>query len=115
MKKSCYEIGDEVLAFYETFMLVYAAGGYVPHKLTYSAEFFVGDEENISPVKPQFIIIDDYQVPMLTDFLKSTEWNFPASYNMVELGTDGHNLTQLGYNYILFSTPCPRQPAASNQ
>ena len=103
LKKAGFKPGDEILAFYETFMLVYAAGGYVPHRLTYSAEFFIGDKDNIPPRKPKYIIIDNYQIPMLTEFLKTTNWKFPSSYSMVELGTDGQNLTQLGYNYLLFT------------
>jgi hypothetical protein len=103
LKKAGFRPGDEVLAFYETFMLVYMAGGYVPHRLTYSAEFFVNDPDNIPPEKARYIIIDAYQVPMLTDFLAGSGWDFPASYNIVELGTDGQNLTHMGYRYILFS------------
>lgn len=102
LKKAGFEPGDNVLTFWETFMLVYAAGGYVPHRLTYSAEFFVGDKSNIPPEKAKLIIIDEGKIPMLTEFLSVTNWAFPESYSMVELGTDGHNLTQLGYNYILF-------------
>ncbi|MDT8394532.1 MAG: hypothetical protein RQ761_11865 [Bacteroidales bacterium] len=102
LKKAGFKPGGEVLAFYETFMLVYMAGGYVPHRLTYSAEFFVNDRDNIPPEKAGYIIIDEYQVPMLTHFLAGSGWDFPISYNVVELGTDGHNLTKLGYNYLLF-------------
>lgn len=105
LKKAGFKEGDDVLAFFETFMLVYSAGGYVPHRLTYSAEFFVGNKENIPPEKVNLIIIDEYQIPMLTEFLTDTDWSFPESYDRVELETDGHNLTQLGYNYILFSSP----------
>lgn len=104
LKKAGFEKGGEVLAFYETFMLVYAAGGYVPHRLTYSAEFFVADKDNIPQNKVDYIIIDQGQIAMVTEFLEQSDWNFPESYNKVELGTDGHNLTQLGYNYILFSS-----------
>lgn len=108
LTKAGFKPGDDVLAFYETFMLVYAAGGYVPHRLSYSAEYFTTNTDNIPPQKPNYIIIDDYQVPMLKEFLVSTDWNFPASYNIVELGTDGHNLTQLGYNYLLFYSEDPQ-------
>lgn len=103
LKKAGFKKGDKVLAFYKTFMLVYTAGGYVPYRLTYSAEFFVADKDNIPPDKVDYIIIDHSQIAMITDFLKQSDWNFPESYSRTELGTDGHNLTQLGYNYILFS------------
>lgn len=104
LKKAGFKPGDEVLAFYETFMLVYAAGGYVPHRLTYSAEFFVASKDNLPPQKADFMIINEYQIPMIEEFLADTDWNFPDGYNRVELGTDGQNLTNMGYNYILFST-----------
>ncbi|NQT77511.1 MAG: hypothetical protein HQ565_07335 [Bacteroidetes bacterium] len=104
LKKAGFEKGDDVLAFYKTFMLVYAAGGYVPHRLTYSAEFFVANKDNIPQNKVDYIIIDQGQIAMVTEFLEQSDWNFPESYNKVELGTDGHNLMQLGYNYILFSS-----------
>lgn len=107
LKKAGFKPGDKVLSFFETFMLVYAAGGYVPHSLTYSAEFFVNSASNIPPEKSNYIIIDEYQVPMMTEFLASTDWDFPTSYQIVELGTDGHNLTQLGYNYLLFYSKAP--------
>jgi len=103
LEKVGFKPGDEVLAFYETFMLVYVAGGYVPHRLTYSAEFFVNNRENIPPEKTGFIIISEYQLPMMTEFLAGTDWGFPEGYTRTELGTDGQNLTQMGYKYILFA------------
>jgi hypothetical protein len=102
LKKAGFKKGDEVLAFFETHMLVYMAGGYVPMRLMYSADFFVLSEDNIPKEKVKYIIIDESEISMMAEFLSITNWQFPESYNRVDLGTDGHNLTQLGYNYILF-------------
>lgn len=95
--------GQNILAFFETYLLVYAAGGYVPDGMTYWAYNFAGDHANIPPKKVDFIIIDTSEIEMMCDFLSQTNWDFPESYNKTDLGTDGHNLTQMGYNYILFS------------
>jgi len=103
LEKAGFKPGDEVLAFYETFMLVYVAGGFVPHKLSYSVELFITDSHNIPSNKPNYIIINQHQINILRKFLDQTNWNFPSRYNQAELGTDGQNLTNLGYNYILFS------------
>ena len=84
-------------------MLVYMAGGYVPHRLTYSADFFVLSDDNIPQEKVKFIIIDEGEIDLISEFLSRTNWGFPKSYERIDLGTDGHNLTQLGFNYILFS------------
>jgi hypothetical protein len=99
-----FKPGENVLAFFQTYMLVYAAGGYVPDDLTYWAYHFAGDPENIPGEKVDFIIIDESEIDLMTEFLLQTDWDFPASYRRTDLGTDGHNLTQLGYNYILFSS-----------
>jgi hypothetical protein len=96
--------GENVLAFYETYMLVYAAGGYVPDGLTYWAYHFASDAENIPEKKVDFIIIDESEIGLMTEFLSQTDWDFPASYKRTDLGTDGHNLTQMGFNYVLFSS-----------
>ena len=103
LKKAGFKPGDNILAFYETYMLVYAAGGYVPKKLNYSAEFYVTDANNIPTERVNFMIINEYQIPMMETYLADTDWNFPEGYNRVALGTDGQNLTNMGYNYILFS------------
>lgn len=104
LKKAGFTKGDEILAFYETFMLVYVAGGYIPNQLLYSAKSFVSDDDNIPQNKVKYIIIDESQISMIEEFLSQTDWDFPKSYNQSQLGTDGHNLTQLGYHYILFSS-----------
>ena len=96
--------GDNILAFFETYMLVYAAGGYVPDGMTYWAYHFAGDPDNIPDEKVNFIIINENEIGLITEFLSQTNWDFPASYKRIDLGTDGHNLTQMGYNYILFSS-----------
>lgn len=103
LNKNGFNTGDNILAFYETYMLVYAAGGYVPDGLTYWAYNFVSDNANIPQKKVDFIIINTGEIEMMRNFLSQTNWNFPESYNKTDLGTDGHNLTQMGYNYILFS------------
>ncbi len=95
--------GQNILAFFETYMLVYTAGGYVPDGLTYWAYNFTSDPENIPEEKVDFIIIDEKEIDLMTRFLSQTDWGFPESFNRTDLGTDGHNLTQLGFNYILFS------------
>lgn len=84
-------------------MLVYTAGGYVPNGLTYWANNFASDPNNIPEEKVDFIIIDEREIGLMTQFLSPTDWDFPKSYKRTDLGTDGQNLTQLGYNYILFS------------
>jgi hypothetical protein len=99
-----FKPGNRVLAFYETYLLVYAAGGYAADGLTYWAYNFTSDRSNIPDTKINFIIIDESEIELMTDFLSSTDWEFPESYSRTVLGTDGHNLTQLGYNYILFSS-----------
>ena len=96
--------GDNILAFFETYMLVYAAGGYVPDGMTYWAYHFAGNPDNIPNEKVSFIIIDESEIDLMTEFLSQTDWNFPKSYTRTDLGTDGHNLAQMGYNYILFSS-----------
>ncbi len=103
LRKAGFKEGDEVLAFFETYMLVYMAGGYVPHRLSYSADFFVLNEDNIPKEKVKFIIIDESEIELISEFLSGTNWGFPKSYKRIDLGTDGHNLTQLGFNYILYS------------
>ena len=50
--------GDNILAFFETYMLVYAAGGYVPDGMTYWAYHFalghyLGPSEHDDPVVSQ--------------------------------------------------------------
>jgi len=95
--------GQNILAFFETYMLVYAAGGYVPNGLTYWAYNFASDPANIPEEKVRFIIIDEQEIEMISEFLSETDWDFPKSYKRTDLGTDGQNLTQLGFNYILFS------------
>ena len=95
--------GDNILAFFETYMLVYAAGGYVPDGMTYWAYHFADDPDNIPDEKVNFIIIDESEIDLMTEFLLPTDWDFPDSYKRADLGTDGHNLTQLGFNYVLFS------------
>lgn len=98
-----FKPGGNILAFYETYMLVYAAGGYVPDGLTYWAYQFASDPDNIPDEKVDFIIIDESEIELMTEFLSQTDWDFPVSYKRTDLGTDGHNLTQLGFNYLLFS------------
>jgi hypothetical protein len=86
-------------------MLVYAAGGYVPDGMKYWAYYFASDPRNIPDNKVSFIIIDESEIELMTEFLSQTDWDFPASYKRVELGTDGQNLSEMGFNYILFSSP----------
>lgn len=104
LKDQGFKPGNRVLAFYETYLLVYAAGGYAADGLTYWAYNFTSDRENIPDTKINYIIIDESEINLMTDFLSETDWDFPASYSRTILGTDGHNLSQLGYNYILFSS-----------
>ena len=103
LNENGFKPGGNILAFYETYMLVYTAGGYVPDGLTYWAYNFASDPKNIPEEKVDFIIIDEKEIDLMTQFLSQTDWGFPKSFNRTDLGTDGHNLTQLGFNYILFS------------
>lgn len=94
--------GDKILAFYDNFITVYAVGGYVPQQLIYQFEVFTANKKNIPETKVDYILIIQEQEKPMIDFLKDTNWNFPADYDRFDLGMASQNLPGEGYNSILF-------------
>ncbi|VBB44611.1 membrane hypothetical protein [uncultured Paludibacter sp.] len=101
LNENGFKKGDKILAFYDNFITVYIAGGYIPKDLIYQFEVFATDIKNI-PDKPvdYILIIEEQEKPMM-EFLKKTGWEFPEKYQRFDLGKAAENLPA-GYNSILF-------------
>ena len=102
LKDNGFKKGNEVLAFYDNFITVYMAGGYVPRNLIYQFEVFVSDRNNI-PNKPiKYILIIEEQEKPMQEFLSMTNWGFPDDYMRFDLGKAAENLPTEGYHSILY-------------
>jgi hypothetical protein len=97
-----FQEGDTILSFYENDLTVYMAGGIVPGPLSYSFEIFSANPENKYIKRPDYIMIVEYQEEPMRKFLYNNDWEFPDSYNRVELGQSAQNLPDPDYNSILF-------------
>ena len=102
LKSNGYSKGDKILAFYDNFITVYAVGAFVPQKLYYQFEVFAANKKNIPANRVDYILIIKEQEKPMADFLKDTNWDFPAGYDRFDLGKASQNLPSEGYNSILF-------------
>lgn len=101
MRKNGFKKGDSVLAFYDNFITVYMAGGYIPSNLIYQFEVFVSDKKNIPNEPIIYIFLIEEQDKPMQEFLKDTNWDFPESYMRFDLGKAAENLPAQ-YNSILY-------------
>ncbi len=96
-----FKKGDKILAFYDNFITVYMAGGYVPNNLIYQFEVFASDKQNIPSYPVNYILIIEEQEKAMQSFLKHTDWGFPSDYMRFDLGKAAENLPAQ-YNSILY-------------
>jgi hypothetical protein len=93
-----FKENDEILAFGENQIAVYLAGGYFHGGLVYHAHQYAPVPKD----KAQFLILFKNEEAPITAILKSSAWDFPASYNRIEMRTMSENMNDNLHKTIIY-------------
>jgi hypothetical protein len=93
-----FKENDEILAFGENQIAVYLAGGYFHGGLVYHAHQYAP----IPKDKAQFLILFKNEEAPVAAILKNSAWNFPASYNRIEMRTMSENMNDNLHKTIIY-------------
>ena len=93
-----FKENDEILAFGENQIAVYLLGGYFHGGLVYHCHQYAP----IPKDKAQFLILFKNEEAPVTAILKNTGWNFPASYNRIEMRTMSENMNDNLHKTIIY-------------
>jgi hypothetical protein len=98
LKMHGFRENDEILAFGENQIAVYLAGGYFHGGLVYHGHQYAP----IPKGKAQFLILFKNEEAPVTEMLKSSAWNFPASYNRIEMRAMSENMNDNLHKTIIY-------------
>lgn len=103
LKASGFHSGDTILGFEVDFIPIYAVGGTVmPSDLFYAHYNMTQNVSNIPKEKVKYILLYKRAEKEFTEFLKSSDWDFPNSYKRISIGKMAENMTdgQSSFLYV---------------
>ncbi len=102
LKDNGFKKGDTILGFEVDLIPIYAVGGVVmPNNLFYGAYNMINNKANIPNEKLKYIVIYKREEAKFCEFMKTSDWDFPQSYQRVEIGKMAENMTN-GQSSVLY-------------